>query len=508
MIMRKLLLSATTATVMVAAGVSTAAAGANTPTDDAMTNPTIGAAKNTQAAALGRQDVIVVEPDNLDWAHAKATTINLPFHVEAKTNANKWSIAESYIIVGVAPITSAGIVGSCCGTMDADDFSPYSYATLVDHPSSTHHVDKDAWWTVAIKPDESGIATAARNACRNLRKSLEQQGLSQDAIFGQDRNTTMSYDFRYVAAVAGTKSWGPNVYYWKQSQPSFANIDVLCQKRDGYQVSVNPNVKPSTDNLAMGFQVNQAALAITPRHYEAKCPAKLHLNPTIEATGKGTVKYRFVDQLGHYSQQFQVKFDKSDVKFLDHVIEIDNQGEPKGLGFVAPQGQGGDLGMAANTQPNLKQGYIQVEVLSPQHMLSNYADYSVKCTFGTAGNGGLVAPPPTVNPAVAGGLTAGLPDLFIDSVQASPAVPTKLFVKVTNKGATASTPTNLKAIRWVGGQATARGTLVPAIQPGQSQVVLAELGGTIDDATQLYVRVDDPNRISEQDEGNNSFKVK
>ena len=43
-----------------------------------------------------------------------------------------------------------------------------------------------------------------------------------------------------------------------------------------------------------------------------------------------------------------------------------------------------------------------------------------------------------------------LADLFIDSVQPSPAVPTKLFVKVTNKGSTASTPTNLKALRWVG----------------------------------------------------------
>jgi len=73
----------------------------------------------------------------------------------------------------------------------------------------------------------------------------------------------------------------------------------------------------------MGFQVNQAALAITPKHHEAKCPAKLHLNPTIEATGKGTVKYRFVDQLGNHSQTFLVKFDKSDVKFLDHIIEID-----------------------------------------------------------------------------------------------------------------------------------------------------------------------------------------
>jgi hypothetical protein len=93
-------------------------------------------------------------------------------------------------------------------------------------------------------------------------------------------------------------------------------------------------------------------------------------------------------------------------------------------------------------------------------------------------------------------------------VQPSPAVPTKLFVKVTNKGGTASTPTNLRAIRWTGDQATRRGTLVPAIPAGQSEVVLAELGGTIEGASKLYLRVDDPNRIPESDEGNNAFKVK
>jgi hypothetical protein len=308
---------------------------------------------------------------------------------------------------------------------------------------------------------------------------------------------------------------GSSTIHWKQSQPTFANIAIICEKSAPKRVATDPNPDPTpiptgSNDIAMGFQVNQAALAITPNKYEAKCPAKLHLNPTIEATGKGTVKYRFVDQLGNKSQQFQVKFDKSDVKFLDHVIELDGKGKPKGLGFAAAQPQGGALGLSANTQPGLTQGYFQLEVLSPHKKLSNIADYSVKCTVKTAGDGEIATVPDTVNPVIVEGLSAQLKlaDLFIDSVQPSPAVPTKLFVKVTNKGSAASTPTNLRAIRWTGSEATGRGTLVPAVEPGQSQVVLAELGGTIDGATQLYVRVDDPNRIPEQDDGNNSFKVK
>jgi hypothetical protein len=510
---RNVLMSGVTGFLMVI-GAAGAAADIYTPSSESMSDPKITNAEDHLAAQLYLQNTIVVAASDGDYAYAKPTTLNLPFHIEAKTSKDKWRIKESYIIIGLAPIKSAGVVGACCGSMK--DFDQYSYAVKIEH-GNVEKIDKDAWWTMGV--GNNSIGDRARNACRNLRKDLEAQGLEHAAIFGQDRNTTLPTEFRYVARVAhkngnhDVNEAGAASIHWKQSQPSWANINVICQKGGPSRVATDPNPKPKptgSDDLAMGFQVNQAALAITPKHYEAKCPAKLHLNPTIEATGKGTVKYRFVDQLGNHSQTFQVKFDKSDVKFLDHVIEIDDKNKPKGLGFAAAQPQGGALGLAAPSNPNLTQGYFQVEVLSPHKKLSNVADYSVKCTVKTAGDGKVAAAPDTVNPVIVEGLSATLKlaDLVIDSVQPSPSVPTKLFVKVTNKGTKASTATNLKAIRWTGNQSTARGTLVPAVEPGQSQVVLAELGGTVDGATQLYVRVDDPNRIAEQDEGNNSFKVK
>jgi hypothetical protein len=502
---RNLLMSAMTAVAVTAMTATGVLANENTPSSESMTAPKIGPAHDELAAGLYTHNMIEVEADNLDWAHAKPTTLGLPFHVEAKTAKNKWRITGSDIVVGLAPITSAGIVGSCCGQLD--EYSEYNYASRVDHSPNTHHVNQDAWWTLKVTDEHMG--TLARNACRKMRRELEDQGMSQDEIFGEDRHTLVPVDFRYVAAVSyvDVNPFGAVETFWMQSQPTWANIDVLCKKRI-YQVNLNPNVKPGPNDVAASFQVNQAALAITPKPYAGKCPAKLHLNPTIEATGKGTVKYRFVDQLGNKSQEFQVKFDKHDVKFLDHIVEIDDKGKTKGLGFATPQAQGGGLGYAAPTVPHLNQGYFQVEVTSPHHKLSNIADYSVKCTVQTAGEGKIVAPKDTVNPVVVGDLAAGLPDLVIDSVQPSPAVQTKLFVKITNKGIGVSKPTNLKAIRWTGNQSTARGTLVPAIPAGQSTVVLAELGGTINGATQLYVRVDDPNRIPEKDESNNSFKVK
>lgn len=480
------------------------------PSSESMTDPIIGPVKNPQAAAAITQSRIVVVPDGNDYAEALPTTLVLPFRIRAEVRADRWRIKDSVIVVGLAPIVSAGQVGSCCGALTA--FDPVNFAAVVPH-GARKKVDLDSVWTVKVAG--TSIATRARNACRNRRQELSQQGLSNDEIFSQDRYAVLPTEFRYVARVGhrndnhDLNEDGAASIQWKQSQPSFANINVTCQKRPS-EIGENPGgaqVPTGSDDIAMGFQVNQAALAITPKQYNAKCPAKLHLNPTIEATGKGTVKYRFIDQLGNHSQTFQIKFDKSDVKFLDHVIEIDGKGKPKGLGFAAAQPQGGNLGLLAPNDPNLTQGYFQVEVLAPHKKLSNIADYSVKCTNLT-GSGTLATAEDTVNPVIVEGLTGGLPDLFIDSISFNPLTPYRVVVKITNRGQAKSTPTNLKAVRWTGNVFTVKGTLVPEILPGQSQVIQAFLSGTADGATAIERRVDDPNRIAESDEGNNTYQAK
>jgi hypothetical protein len=514
---RTMLLSAAAGLLMSAANAS---ADIYTPSSESMSNPKISPAENEQAAAIGRYDTIVVVPDEEDYAHAKPTTLFLPFHIEAEVSKSKWRIKDSRIIIGVAPLHSAGQVNTCCGTLL--EFSQYNYAVRIEH-GAAKHVDRDAWWTVEV--NDNSIATRARNACRVKRKELEDQGMSRKQIFAQDRATSMPTEFRYAARVGhrsnDLQEAGSSIH-WKQSQPIWANINVICQKGGPSRIVDDPTPTPppsASDDLAIGFQVKQAALAITPKSYEGKCPMNLHLNPTIETNGKGTVRYRFRDHLGNKTQEFQVKFDKADVKFLDHVFEIDAKGKPKGLGLATPQAAGGELGLAAPSNPDLIQGYFQLEIVKPHRKLSKVSDYSVKCKSVTAGEGKITSAPTEPKPGfgdllVVEGIKGDtkpsktLADLVIDSVQPSPAVPTKLFVKVTNKGTAASTPTNLKALRWVGNKATARGTLVPAMKPGESQVVLAELGGTIAGANQLYVRVDDPNRVLESDDGNNSFKVK
>lgn len=464
----------------------------NTPSAESLTDPEIGPPQNEQAAALGTYDTIVVLPDNLDYATAAAGKLALPFHVETKTTKKKWTVMESFVIVGLAPITSAGVVGACCGDLDKDDISANAFPVAVPHASSSHHVDKDAWWTMPnIAPS---VGTRARNACRQERARLEQQGMDHDEIFGEDRHVTISYEFRYVAAVAYTKATGPNQVFWKQSQPSYRNVNVICQQRNGLKITRNPDVQPAGNGFVVPFQVSQAALATTVKDHQGACPAELHLNPTIETNGPGVVKYRFRDHLGTASPIYEASFAKADIKFLDHVVEVDTPKNVSGGLTTAPK-PAGELGLKAPTDPNLVQGYYQLEIVSPQKKLSNIADYSVACTV----------------PAVeGGGFTAVIlkPDLVIEEVQEIPALPNKLFVKVTNIGAGASSPTNMKALRAAPGTATVRGTLVPAMAAGQSQVVQAELGGALSSASSLQLRIDDPNRLKEMNEENNYFQVK
>ena len=49
-------------------------------------------------------------PTTEDYAHAKPTKLQLPFHIEAEVNNSKWRIKDSRIVIGVAPLHSAGQV--------------------------------------------------------------------------------------------------------------------------------------------------------------------------------------------------------------------------------------------------------------------------------------------------------------------------------------------------------------------------------------------------------------
>ncbi len=269
MIDRRIILSATTGALLSVCGAGAGIADNYNPSSEAFEKLKISAAENKQAAALATYDTIAVVPDDKDWAFAQPTTLFLPFHLEAEVSKTKWRIKDSYITISVAPIQSGGVLYG---------FHPANYAARVEH-GATKHFDKDGWWTAEVSADNS-LGARARNACRNLRKELAQQGMKHAEIFSQDRSTILPTEFRYSARVAHKNDYYDLIeantmgQYWMQTQPIFTNINVLCKKSGPVRV-VGPAPDPTpiptgSNDVAMAFQVNQAALAISPKPYTGK----------------------------------------------------------------------------------------------------------------------------------------------------------------------------------------------------------------------------------------------
>jgi subtilase family serine protease len=99
-------------------------------------------------------------------------------------------------------------------------------------------------------------------------------------------------------------------------------------------------------------------------------------------------------------------------------------------------------------------------------------------------------------------------DLSIAEIQDVPGEPSKLRVKIRNDGVVHSDATNLKVFYRRSGQQLVEGTPVPSIRPRSSVWLVVSAPGRIAAAQTVSLKVDDPDRVSESDEGNNSYRYK
>lgn len=101
-----------------------------------------------------------------------------------------------------------------------------------------------------------------------------------------------------------------------------------------------------------------------------------------------------------------------------------------------------------------------------------------------------------------------LPDLTIESARAEGSDDRRLGVLIANKGNLASKACNLKVFYHRSGEVMVRGVVVPPIAKGENLWVVLDLGSPMANASKITARVDDPNRVRESNEGNNSFIYK
>ena len=101
-----------------------------------------------------------------------------------------------------------------------------------------------------------------------------------------------------------------------------------------------------------------------------------------------------------------------------------------------------------------------------------------------------------------------LPDLTIESARDEGSDDRRLGVLIANKGTAASKACNLKIFYHRSGEVMVRGAVVPPIAKGENLWVVIDLGSPMAHASKITARVDDPNRVRESNEGNNSFTYK
>jgi subtilase family serine protease len=97
-------------------------------------------------------------------------------------------------------------------------------------------------------------------------------------------------------------------------------------------------------------------------------------------------------------------------------------------------------------------------------------------------------------------------DLTIEDVQVAPANPGRLRVRVANQGLSPAVETQLMLIYHRGGDVETRSAVVPMLQTGERQWLVVEGGTLLREADKVLVRIDDPDRVNESDEANNSVE--
>jgi CARDB len=398
-------------------------------------------------------------------------------------------------------------------------------------------------------------------ACNsNLIKQVNQNGLTKAAALAKEWHlnnvaidtleATLSCDHEPTGT--GFDSHG-NDNYTTQIP---AKVNVVCDKvakPEPPPQRTTPD--PGIHLMKLWFNPSESA------NYVGFCPKKLHvggeMSYQLPPTGRDKdVRYRYVLERGVHtikSPIYTTTFTESGKKYL-HTWPVDFPLGNPGGDLVAP---------TAHDKPDVFAGTVVLEFVNnvPIHSNLKALPFKVTCikegkvSAAVGGNGQLASeqrpidrfptggqspqampafpampgapvmpampakPSPAViaatpaqstNPVATGtAFVAKFADLIIRTVQAVPGNDRNLRVLVKNIGTADAGPTNLKTFYHRSGQVVVRGTTVGAIPAGGEAWVIANVNDyPFSSASAVTMRVDDPNRIAESNEGNNDYKYK
>ena len=265
------------------------------------------------------------------------------------------------------------------------------------------------------------------------------------------------------------------------------------------------NPPPSIDQLKQVFLLSKAQLTAIGAKRTASCPTTVRFEGRIAANGPGTVKYR-TEINGQTGPLRTLGFNAMGEKVVKFETQVDMS-----------QQQGGSIGLTTQAQPaNVVNGQARIVIESPSEGVSesNFAKYEITCTaLGPAGNlsqsGAASGPAPrrvgAPAPAVMGIATLALPDLRIVDANVDRSRPTIVRVKIVNRGQAVADATRVRV--WTS-EGNSWYTTTPTLGIGQEAWVRVQADMPVMRARNVHARVDDPNRVKELDELNNSRTIK
>jgi hypothetical protein len=199
-------------------------------------------------------------------------------------------------------------------------------------------------------------------------------GVDEAVARSRTRSMTVFVDFHAVVLCRGT-GW----LHLRREMHNSARVPIriVWQPAPAEIVSPGPHRTPprpdSNSRFTGATWVTQSQLYAMP---DPDDPCRLALSAVLVATGPTPVTYRFVDQFGTPSQTFATAIDATRTAYPLHFFEFEPTVADGDLGFSIG-GDGGEIDQYAAAPTDSVQGYFQLEVLSPNHLLSAVADYDI-----------------------------------------------------------------------------------------------------------------------------------
>ncbi|MGF1593189.1 MAG: hypothetical protein ACFCUW_07915 [Kiloniellaceae bacterium] len=197
-----------------------------------------------------------------------------------------------------------------------EGLAPQYWPDYREHGHHKSFVPRPKAWsgTVIVGVPGSALEQFVLGQCNYHALTLRQQGLSNKAIFGEDRRIEL-----YVVAHLDHKMTGASGTPLIEGVQIHKTVDLVCQKWPG---AVLPQVGNQLDSVPP--VVEKASLALLERSgLSGVC--KVILSGVIETSVPNTkVRFRYKDDAGHQSSVHEVVTDHTGTVMFDHQYDVPN----------------------------------------------------------------------------------------------------------------------------------------------------------------------------------------